>query len=173
MLLPAAMLKSRTRLKSFDYLGEYRYFLTFCTADRHPAFVKPKVVDTTLSQIVRASVENAFTIPAYCFMPDHAHLLVEGSSPASDLRRFAKVAKQYSGFHYKREYGKNLWQPSYYDHVLRDEDDTWGVARYIAENPLRAGLSIRADEYPFLGSCVVTKQDLLASVSCAKPWERT
>ena len=126
----------------------------------------------TLSQIVRASVENAFNIPAYCFMPDHDHLLVEGSSPGSDLRRFAKDAKQYSGFHYKREYGKHLWQPSYYDHVLRDEEDTWSVARYIVENPLMAGLSTRVDEYPFVGSCVVTKAELLFSVSCAKPWER-
>jgi REP element-mobilizing transposase RayT len=167
------VLKSRTRLTSFDYLGEYRYFLTFCTADRHHAFIKADVVETTLSQIVRASVGNAFNIPAYCLMPDHAHLLVEGSSPASDLRRFAKDAKQYSGFLYKREYRRNLWQPSYYDHVLRDDDDTWGVARYIVENPLRAGLSIRADEYPFFGSCVVTKQELLFSVSCAKPWVRT
>ena len=83
-------------------------------------------------------------------MPDHVHSLLEGTAPDSGLRQFAKDAKQYSGFHYKREYGKQLWQPSYYDHVLRDEEDTWSVARYIVENPLIAGLAEKADVTRFL-----------------------
>jgi putative transposase len=166
------MRDTRPRLKSFDYLGEYRYFLTFCTAERHQAFVINSVVDLVLGQILRSAPENEFEIPAYCFMPDHVHLLVDGSSPASDLRRFARDAKQYSGFHYKQTHGRRLWQPSYYDHVLRDEDDTWSVARYIVENPLFAGLAERPDEYPYLGSSMVPTSELLVFVACAKPWER-
>lgn len=88
-------------------------------------------------------------------------------------RRFVKAAKQYSGFHYKQKYRARLWQPSYYEHVLRDEDDTWSVARYIVDNPLRAGLTTRADEYPFLGSATVAKKDLLFFVQSAKPWRQT
>jgi putative transposase len=162
----------RPRLKQFDYLGTYRYFLTFCTHNRESAFLKSPIVELVLAQILRASIENGFAIPAYCFMPDHVHLLLEGTAPNSDLRRFAKDAKQYSGFHYKREYGKRLWQPSYYDHVLRDEEDTWSVARYIVENPLTARLAVRADEYPFLGSAVVSKKELLFFAGSSKPWGR-
>ncbi len=151
------MLLKRPRLKTFDYLGPYRYFLTFCTARCHSAFITTAVVDLVLSQIVRAAAEQRFAIFAYCFMPDHLHLLVEGTAADSDMREFCRIAKQYAGFAYKVHTLRPLWQPSYYDHILREEEDTWSVVRYIVENPLLAELAARADEYPFLGSCVVDK----------------
>jgi REP element-mobilizing transposase RayT len=166
------MLQDRPRLRSFDYIGCYRYFLTFCTAGRHRAFVAPPTVDSVLTQILRAATGDRFEIPAYCFMPDHAHFLVHGTSDASDLRAFVKAAKQYSGFRYKREARKTLWQPSYHDRVLRAEEDTWSVARYIVENPLAAGLAQRVNDYPFLGSATVTKEELIRFVESAEPWRR-
>ncbi len=84
-------------LKSFDYVGRYRYFLTFCTNRRIPRFTDPAVVDLVLSQISRAASEQAFAVIAYCFMPDHLHLLVEGRSEDADARRFIARAKQVLG----------------------------------------------------------------------------
>jgi putative transposase len=162
----------RTRLSAFDYLGFNCYFLTCCTAARAPLFTTATAVELVLTQTVKAAEIHGFEIIAYCFMPDHLHALVAGLQQAADLRQFVKDAKQYSGFHYKREFGRALWRPSYFERVLRAEEDRWGVARYIVENPLRAGLATRADEYPFLGSCVVEKENLLAFVASAKPWSR-
>ena len=165
------MFKRRTRLPDFPYIGEYRYFLTFCTHDRHPVFAELPVVEETLSQFVRAAAAHGFEIPAYCFMPDHAHLLVQGTREDSDLRKFASAAKQFSGHGYKQDTGKRLWQPSYYDHVLRDEDDTWGVAWYIVANPVRAGLTEHLDNYRFIGSCTISRTELLHSVQIAPAWK--
>jgi putative transposase len=167
------MLPKRTRLKTFDYLGQYRYFLTFCVDARRHLFMTAQVVELVLQQILRAAAENGFAIIAYCFMPDHLHLLVGGTAPDSDLQMFCKQAKQYAGFEFKQGYGEKLWQPSFYDTVLRDEEGTWSVARYIVNNPLRAGLAGRADEYPFLGSCVVGKTELLEFVAAAPDWNRS
>jgi putative transposase len=164
---------TRTRLPSFNYLGPYRYFLTFCTAGRRKLFIATDVVDLVLAQILRAANEVGFEIPAYCFMPDHVHLLIEGTSATSDLRKFVKLAKQYSGFSYCTASGRRLWQPSYFDHVLREEEDTWSVARYIVENPIRAGLVQTATAYPFLGSATVTVRDLLTFVQIAPSWRQT
>jgi REP element-mobilizing transposase RayT len=58
-------------------------------------------------------------------MPDHAYLLVEGLAHDSDLRCFAKMAKQRSGGVYRRRWGQRLWQEGYYERVLRDEDDAF------------------------------------------------
>jgi putative transposase len=164
--------KPRPRLDGFDYTGFHRYFLTFCTANRLPAFVRAPPVDLVWSQILRAADGNDIEIAAYCFMPDHLHLLAAGTSPSADLRRFVRDAKQYSGFHYKQEFGRGLWQPSYYDHVIRDEESTWSVARYIVENPITAGLAASADAYPFLGSGIVTRGQLLEYVAAAERWKR-
>src|SRR4051812_42633895 len=116
------MLPKRTLLKTFGYLGPYRYFLTFCTAGRSRVFTSASIVDLVLAQILRAAREQGFSLIAYCFMADHVHLLIEGTAANSDMKAFGKAAKQYAGFYYKQRTGRSLWQPSYYDHVLRDEE---------------------------------------------------
>jgi putative transposase len=140
----------RPRLKSFDYTGLHYIFLTFCTHHRQQYFADGHVVDLAREQILRSIAESGCEIHAYVFMPDHVHLLVKGVSPASDLRACAVLAKQRSGYEFARRYGGRLWQPSYYDHVVRDEEGALKFMAYIAGNPVRAGLVRRAEDYPFL-----------------------
>jgi putative transposase len=97
-------------LRAFDYLGPHRYSLRFCTDQRTPLFTSPALVSIVLSQILRAGGEHAFAVVAYCFMPDHLHLLVEGTAPDSDLRTFVARAKQYSGYRVATDCGVRLWQ---------------------------------------------------------------
>jgi putative transposase len=86
------------RLKTFGYLGVHRYSLTICTERRQRLFKRGHVVLLVLSQISRSAADHQFAILAYCFMPNHLHLLVEGLADTSDFRRFVANAKQYSGF---------------------------------------------------------------------------
>jgi REP-associated tyrosine transposase len=102
--------KTPGHLKAFDYLGRYRYFLTFCADYRRLVFRNADVVRLVLLQISRGASEQSFAILAYCFMPDHVHLLVEGVDDVSDCRRFIKLAKQYSGYYFEREFRQKLWQ---------------------------------------------------------------
>jgi len=85
-------------------------------------------------------------------MPDHLHLLVEGTLSDCDLKHFAGLAKQYSAWAFKCQEGGRLWQPSYHDHVLRDEESELCFIRYIVENPVRAGLVQRPEDHPYLGT---------------------
>jgi putative transposase len=140
------------RLKGFTYIGFHRYFLTFCALNRAVLFTSAPPVDLMLAQISRTSRECSFAVLTYCFMPDHMHLLVEGRSHASDGRDYINRLKQYSSFYFKQAYGVKPWQRYAYDHVLRDDEKTLVVARYILENPLRAGLVQRIEDYPYCGS---------------------
>jgi hypothetical protein len=65
---------------------------------------------------------------------------------------------------YKKEFGRRLWQPFGYEHVLRDDEDVITVARYILANPVRAGLVATVMDYPFLGSQVYELKDLIESL---------
>ena len=152
------------RLPGFTYLGPHRYSLTFCTYRRLRHFESADCVARTLSNIVRAAERERFAIPAYCFMPDHLHLLVEGLHDSSDLRAFIKRAKQHSGYHHGQVAKARLWQPYLYEHVVRDDERSADVIRYIVENPVRAKLVESPADYPFLGSCTVTRAALLQSV---------
>ncbi len=128
------------RIPGFSYLGPYRYFLTLCTFDRRCVFRESLVASTVLSQFRTTARELDFAILAYCLMPDHAHLLIEGMTDAADLQRFVKRAKQRSGQAYAHQTHRRLWQEGYYDGVLRAEEDSRAIARYVIENPVRAGL---------------------------------
>jgi putative transposase len=105
------------RLRTFSYAGFHRDHLTFCTNDRRRVFVSPPPVEIVLVQIARAAAEQEFAVIAYCFMPDHLHLLLEGQTDHSDCRQFIRKFKQYSGFYYSKQFKGTLWQRYGYEHV--------------------------------------------------------
>jgi putative transposase len=152
------------RIPGFDYLGPYRYFVTFCTFDRRETLREAAVASLVLEQLRRTSRSAAFAVLAHCLMPDHVHLLVEGTSATADVRRFIKRLKQSSGQAYSHRAKQPLWQEGYHDRVLRSSDDARAIARYIIWNPVRAGLARAPSEYPYVGSDVWTLEELIESV---------
>ncbi len=113
-----------------------------------------------VAQISRAARAWRFAVLAYCFMPDHLHLLVEAVAEDADLVKFAHAVKQRTGYEYRRVSTDWLWQKGYFEHVLRDDEGTPIVARYILANPVRAGLCTEPADYAFAGSLVWSKQQL-------------
>src|SRR5436853_5893065 len=118
------------RLRNFDYVGSYRYFLTICTFNRAKVLVTDAQVQPIVLQLSQGSAAHKFSVTAYCLMPDHIHVLVAGEHETADFREFVRVFKQQTSFAWKRRYGGALWQRGYFDHVLREEEDTFAVARY-------------------------------------------
>jgi putative transposase len=114
-----------------------------------------------VEQILRGAARFEFEVFAYCLMPDHVHLLVHGRSDRSDLHCFMKRAKQSSGQIHAARARQPLWQDSYYDRVVRPEENLTGIARYIIENPVRAGLVMSPLDYPFVGSSTWSIEELL------------
>jgi putative transposase len=149
------------RLEGFSYIGCQRYFLTTCTYERRSTFRDHTVAWQTIAQFRTTSEAEGFSLLAYCLMPDHAHVLVEGLRDSSDFKRFAKLAKQRSGAAYALKAGEPLWQKGYYEYVLREAEDAKEIARYIIANPLRASLVQSPDEYPFSGSDTWSIRELM------------
>jgi len=144
--------KPPPRLRAFDYTGFHRYFLTISTFRHAGWFVDDGSVAIVLTQLARAAAAERFLVIAYCFMPDHLHVLVEGDQEGADFQEFVRIFKQQSAFYWKRARKQTLWHRSYWERVLRDHDDTTSAIRYIVENPARAGLVSPGKSYPYLGS---------------------
>ena len=89
-------------------------------------------------------------VDRYVIMPDHFHILLrikernhqkDGVSQASrptksEVAKFVSLLKRYCN----KEYGKNIWQTSYNDHIIRNEKDYLEIIEYIDNNPLRLKL---------------------------------
>lgn len=151
--------QKRVRLKEFSYRGCYRYFVTIVTDRKKKIFVSKEIVEQILRILKDLSTTYQFVIWVYCFMPDHFHVLIEGKSLNSDMKNLILRFKQKSAYEFKKLYKERLWQENYYEHILRRNEDTQEVVRYILENPLRKGLVKDILDYPYAGSFEVNIKD--------------
>ena len=94
--------------------------------------------------------------PAYCLMPDHLHLLWMGVAEAADQRKAARFFRTHVNTLLGSALAGARFQKQAYDHVLRQHergaDAVRGMAGYILQNPVRAGLVTRAEDWPHLGA---------------------
>jgi REP element-mobilizing transposase RayT len=148
------------RLTQLDARGTGRHFLTICCRERRAVFVASSTVDPVVRQFLTVAGASDVAVLAYCVMPDHVHLLVE-SGDVKQVAEFVRLSKQRSSFHYRRETGRLLWQPSYFDRTLRNGEDLFPVLRYLIENPVRAKLCNDVRAYPFWGSPLYSRDELL------------
>ena len=136
--------RKRVRLKDYNYSSNGTYFITICTENRLPILstvmkngneIVP--VLTAIGKEIEKSINfigekyKDVSVDNYVIMPDHIHMLISlksagghGNPPLQDiLGRF----KSYT----THMYGKELWQRSYIDHVIRNQEDYTEKWEYI------------------------------------------
>ena len=144
--------RKQIRLPPDEYLGTSISFVTICCQNRVPVFADGTRSAAAIEALKRVSQSMQFLVPAFCFMPDHVHLLMEGTAPGSNLLRFVAQWKQQTGYMFRNDVSRKLWQRRFYDHILRSDDNAEAVAWYIWMNPVRGGIVGEPHEYPFSGS---------------------
>lgn len=127
------------RLAGFSYRGKYRYFVTVCTYQRQAFLQTGEAAAWLTDQIQQVFEPMQFAVIAFCVMPDHVHLLLEGLTDDADFRRAMRLWKLRTGFAWKQRTECRLWQESFYDYVLRRFDSVPGIAKYIVDNPISSG----------------------------------
>ena len=145
--------RKHIRIEDYDYSTPGAYFITVCTANREKIFWSDRrgelcspsnaplsdigmIVDHEIQKL--NSVYDSLRVDKYCIMPDHIHLLISihngEDTPEKRTSRIARFIGTFKRF-CNKEYGENIWQGRFHDHVIRnqqDYDETW---EYIANNP--------------------------------------
>lgn len=158
--------RKQNRLRCFDYNQNGAYFITICTIDRKRILSKINVgtgvLDCPKTELLEYGetadkyinqLNNFYdniSVDKYVIMPDHIHLLIsiqDGQSgtpvPTNEtiefdnrnsvVAKFVGTLKRFCN----KEYGENIWQPRYYDHIIRNEQDYNEIWQYIENNPLK------------------------------------
>ncbi|MDO9423330.1 MAG: transposase [Methylobacter sp.] len=117
------------------------YHVTTVTRKRIPYFNAlangRKVVQQSMALQEQGTTETL----CYVLMPDHLHwLMVLHKGTLSNVMQLLKGRSA-------RIIGEPIWQPNYYDHAVRQEEDRRKIARYIVANPLRANLVSQIGDY--------------------------
>ena len=92
---------------------------------------------------------SGYALLCYCLMPNHVHLLIrEDDEPLSTA--FRRIGASYV-YWYNGKYGRvgHLFQDRYRSEAIDDEAYLLTVARYIHQNPVKAGLCQSPGEYPY------------------------
>ena len=166
--------RKNIRLPAAQYIGRKWYFLTMVVEGRQRRFFNSSRVAENLSLLTEQAQSSNFSISAYCFMPDHLHLLTNGTEEESDLLKFADAFKQDSAFDFKQQSQQRLWQKKFHDHILRSNESWESIACYIWMNPVRKGLCKRPQDWPHSGSFTVDWRRLLTLGidTWVPPWKR-
>jgi putative transposase len=160
------------RLPPKSYRGQRAYFLTLCAGQHRKLFTHPVLVTALLAVLRATCSSHFFNVYAYCFMPDHLHLILTGESDSSNLARLTQAFKSLASREARKIGLMNLWQKGFYDHILRTSDSLGAAAWYVFMNPVRADLAQRAEDWPFSGSFVFEWKSLAAPPDpFAPPWK--
>ena len=128
--------------------------VTVCSLDRASVFQHGPLAAGCIDLLVSRARNRDIRLHAYCLMPDHLHLLIgpsEQESIVDFVRAFKGVSTRMS---WRHGFNGRIWQPGFYDHFLRRDEDIEVAARYILGNPVRKGLVRDWHEYPYCGSLV-------------------
>lgn len=148
--------RKRNRLKNYNYGSHDTYFITICTKDkacilskiiRSSEFEKPEIRLSPLGEIVQKHIFTAdelpgITIENYVIMPNHIHLLIYLEPPVTPDNPVGekpneRIPTLIGGLKrmVNREIGNNIFQRSYYDHIIRSQKDYDAIWDYIDGNP--------------------------------------
>ena len=150
--------RKRIRLEGYDYSTPGAYFVTICTLNREnilwdevgadivrldslPLSYAGKLVEKAVLQM--PDYYNNISVDKYVIMPDHVHLLVTitGSdsrvvSAPTTLSKAVGSMKRWVS----KQFGRSIWQKSFFEHSIRNQHDYDDVYTYIENNPLKYSL---------------------------------
>ena len=125
--------------------------VTVCSRDRRPVLTQPPLAEILARSFPAASAKSPARLYVWCVMPDHVHALVAPRS-GGRVARWVQAFKSLVTLEARRVGISSPWQRSYHDHVLRREEAIAQAARYVLDNPVRAGLVTRWQDWPHSGS---------------------
>ena len=121
------------------------YFITLCGLPRGTnQFCHPHTAEALINSVVLYHEKGTWFIRLFLMMPDHLHMLV--SFPPT--RSMMQVLSSWKGYHAKKNGIR--WQRDFFEHRLRSNESDVEKASYIRNNPVRAGLISKAEDWPYV-----------------------
>jgi len=97
------------------------YFVTSVTRARSP--ILGEGAQFLYDSITESKAILNFEITAWVIIPDHFHIINPLQNNLSNIMKRIKLIFSYKYRHLHKSYRGSLWQPRFWDHIIRDQDD--------------------------------------------------
>jgi putative transposase len=102
--------------------------------------------------LARAVSLEGWDCHAFCLMPNHYHLVVH-TTVASLSRGLHRLNGELAtAFNERHERWGHLFGDRFAAYVIEDDQHLYNACEYVLNNPVRAGLCKRAEDWPWSGS---------------------
>ncbi|MBA4388246.1 MAG: hypothetical protein C0404_09710 [Verrucomicrobia bacterium] len=143
------------RLK-WVYTDHPLYLVTFCTEERRPVLANEPVHEA-FRQGAEKVIAFGNAVGTYVLMPDHVHVFVR-IQPEGKLGVAVRTLKSaVSKCVRNMQNIKDVWQSSFFDHLLRSSESYSEKWEYVRNNPVRAGLVKCPEDWRFQGEMMPIK----------------
>ena len=146
---PASGSEFRLRRPKHYDLGRIPYFVTTRTHKSVRVFVG-RGARIAVAELADLRIKYGFLVPAFAFMPDHAHFVIvpQQGFTISQTMRIVKggIARRVNS-ELLREGA--VWQDGFRDNVPKSIDELHAFITYTEQNPVRGGLVTSASDYAF------------------------
>ena len=129
------------------------YFVTMVTWQRKPHLACEAA---HLAFFERAQHQESLGVAVgrYVIMPDHIHFFVRIGADQTLSETVKHLKQTVTKSLRKGQPGLRVWQPGFFDHLLRSSESYGQKWNYVRENPVRAGLVAKPEEWLYQGEVV-------------------
>jgi putative transposase len=124
-------------------------FVSAVTAKRRRLFQVDANAQLMLDVLQHYREQGRFVLHSFVIMPEHLHMLI---TPAADVSLEKAVQFIKGGFSFRLKSKRDVWERSYNEVQIRERVKFEACKRYIEDNPVKAGLCARPEDYQFSSS---------------------
>lgn len=128
-------------------------FLTVCSKDRQRVLADSEMHAMLAETWSKTRGLHGWAVGRYVIMPDHVHLFARAEIEAASMAVWVKSWKSFTARAAKLSGVTDgpLWQADYFDRYLRTGESYSEKWDYVANNPVRAGLVKRGEDWAYQG----------------------
>ena len=132
-------------------------------AEEGPLWLKEERIADLMQEVLLQRYAELYTLWAYVVMANHVHVLLQPRlltdktedepKDEKDYVKLSKVTQSLKGYtsleanRMLQRTGKTFWQAETYDHWVRDEAEFQRIVKYIENNPVKAGLVEKPEDW--------------------------
>jgi len=148
---------SPAKFRHLAHLPSFRanpiVFFTACTFQRRKILASAKCEEILREIWHRSADHDGWWVGSYVLMPEHVHFFARPAANARPKTEWVEMWKSVSSRRIAATLaiGPPIWQPDYFDRYLRSSESYSDKWQYVEQNPVRAGLVGRVEDWPFHG----------------------